>query len=185
MLLAEASHGNLQQYIDQNNDTISLSLRVRWCQQMTEAVGYIHQKGMIHSDLRPENCLLDASRGSLDVKICDFGGSMCLDLGLDGRGLPDHPFWNMDWTSTPATDIFSLGSIFYTITTGHWPYKPALSPRKEEGEEEGRWVYEDRVEASWKQGLYPDMEGVIGGEVMIGCWTNRYTRAEDIPLPQL
>ncbi len=184
LLLAEASHGNLQMYIDQNNDAISLSLRVKWCQQMTEAIRYIHQKGVIHSDLRPENCLVDASSVSLDIKICDFGGSMCPDLGLDGRGLPDHPFWNMEWTCTPATDIFSPGSIFYTITTGHRPYKSALPPCKEEGEED-RQVYEDRVEASWKQGIYPDMEGVTGGEVMIGCWTKRYIRAEDIPLLQL
>jgi serine/threonine protein kinase len=97
-------------------------------------------------------------------------------MDLDGRGLPDHPFWDMVWKSTTATDIFSLGSTFYTIMTGYWPYKSALPS----DEEEDKWAYEDRVEASWKNGIYPDMEGVVGGKVMMGCWTKQYIRAEDI-----
>jgi serine/threonine protein kinase len=92
-----------------------------------------HYKEVIYSDLRPANCLVHVSGASLDILLCDFGGSMCSHLDLDGRGLPDHPFWDLVWRSTTATDIFSLGSIFYIIMTGRWPYKPALqSDEKEE-----------------------------------------------------
>jgi len=108
LLLAEVSHGNLQNYIDQNNDSIGLPPRQKWCRQLAEAVQHLHRNGVIHSDLRPENCLVHASTESLDILLCDFGGSACPDLGLDGRGLPDPPFWDMVWESTPATDIFSL-----------------------------------------------------------------------------
>lgn len=150
-------------------------MRKKWCRQVTEAIQYLHCKGVIHSDLRPENCLVHASTASLDILLCDFGGSMCQDLGLDGRGLPDPPFWDMVWESTPGTDIFSLGSTFYTIMTGHWPYKSAHPSEKED-----RWDYEDRVIALLKQAIYPDVEGVIGGTVMIGCWKKQYITAEDI-----
>ena len=141
LLFAEASHGNLHKYLDKNNDSISLPTRKRWCVQVTEGVEYLHSEGVIHSDLRPENCLVHKCKMSLDILLCDFGGSMCRDLGLDGKGLPDPPFWDMVWESTTATDIFSLGSTFYTIMTGHWPYKAAHSPQKEED----KWQYEDRV----------------------------------------
>ena len=87
----------------------------------------------------------------------------------------DPPFWDMVWESTPATDIFSLGSTFYTIMTGHWPYK---STHPIEGED--KWEYEDRVMASMKQGRYPDVGGMIGGTIMMGCWTKQYVTADEI-----
>ena len=66
--------------------------------------------GVIHSDLRPENILVDpVDASSLSVWLCDFGESACEGLGLDGGHLPDTPFFDprMKWESTPATDIFS------------------------------------------------------------------------------
>ena len=155
---------------------MSFSLRQKWCRQITEAIHYIHLKGVIHSDLRPENCLVHASLLSLDILLCDFGGSMCSGQGLDGKGLPDHPFWNGEWLSTPATDIFSLGSVFYTIMTGHWPYKLGLTSDRQED----RWAYEDRVEAEQKRRLYPDVTSVQGGKIIQGCWRQQYLTAEGI-----
>ena len=176
MLFAEASHGNLQQYLDQNKEPTSLPVRKRWCVQATEGVQYLHCNGVIHSDLRPENCLLHRSETSLDILLCDFGGSMCRDLDLDGKGLPDPPFWDLMWESTAGTDIFSLGSIFYTIMTGHWPYKLAQAPH----DEEDKWRYEDRVMNLLKQGVYPNVDNVIGGTIMMGCWKKQYVVAEDV-----
>jgi hypothetical protein len=45
-----------------------------------------------------------------------------------------------------GTDIFSRGSIFYTIVTGHGPYK---SNDASEGED--KWQYEERVIALLEQ----------------------------------
>jgi len=87
-----------------------------------------------------------------------------------------HPaFTKLKRESTPATDTFSLGSIFYTIMTGHWQYKSADPP-----EQEDRWDDETRVEALLSQGVYPDVRGVTGSTIMMDCWTKRYKRAEDI-----
>ena len=176
LLFAEASHGNLQKYLDQNNDTISLPMRKRWCVQVVEGVRYLHCNSVIHSDLRPENCLVHKCETSLDILLCDFGGSMCPDLGLDGRGLPDPPFWDMVWESTTGTDIFSLGSTFYTIMTGHWPYKSTHLLQ----EEEDKLQYEDRVIDLLKRGVYPDVESVVGGTIMMGCWKKQFVTTEDV-----
>lgn len=185
LLFLEASHGNLQDYIDQNNDNIPVPLRRKWCRQATEAIQYIHGKGIIHSDLRPETYLVHASSSrSLNLQLCDFGGAMCRDLGLDGRGLPDPPFWDLKWESTVGTDIFSLGSIFYTVMTGLWPYKSRHLTNEveeeEEEEEEDRWQFEDRVIALLEMGVYPDVEGITGGTIMMRCWKKQYLKADDV-----
>lgn len=139
-MFAEASYGNLQNYLDKNHDLIGISTRKKWCRQLTEAKEYLHNKDVIHSDFRPENCLVHKSHTFLDILLGDLGGSICPDLAVDGRGLPDPPFWDLAWKSMTGTDIFSLGSMFYTIMTGYWPYKS-----NEASEEEDNWQYEERV----------------------------------------
>ncbi|KAI0868476.1 hypothetical protein GGS24DRAFT_482251 [Hypoxylon argillaceum] len=96
------------------------------CKHVTEAIVYAHEKGVIHSDLRPDNLLVDeVYESSMSIWLCDFGGSLCEELGLDYRHLPDSPFFDprVKWESTPTTNIFSLGSIFHTIQAGYWPFR--------------------------------------------------------------
>ncbi|KAL9101971.1 MAG: hypothetical protein Q9163_002829 [Psora crenata] len=182
LLLAEASHGNLQEYIDGNNASMDDRLRWKWCLQATEGVVYAHQKGIIHSDLRPENYLVHDTRPanletSLDLWLCDFGGSMCTELGLDGGHLPDDPFFDprAPWVSTPATDIFSLGSIFYTILTGFWPYRSTPPPITEE-----KLTYMEEVNKLFAESKFPNVSKLAGGNVIMGCWENQYETAEDV-----
>lgn len=93
LLFAEASDGNLQNYIDQHHASIGMSLRFKWRTQAAEAIQFIHQRGVIHSDLRPENFLLHTIVGNeLDLLLCDFGGST--NGEIDGRHLPDSGFFN-------------------------------------------------------------------------------------------
>jgi serine/threonine protein kinase len=61
--------------------------------QAAEAVHYIHQKGVIRPDLRPDNFLLQPdSKCNLDLLLCDFGGLKSGDL--DGGHRPDSGLFN-------------------------------------------------------------------------------------------
>ncbi|EEH02619.1 conserved hypothetical protein [Histoplasma capsulatum G186AR] len=156
---------------------INTILRLQWCFQAAEAIRYIHQKGVIHSDLRPENYLLHRnSDGILNLFLSDFGGST--SGVIDGGHLPDSGFFNprKPWVSTKATDIFSLGSVFYTIMTGHWPYKSAgpFGSLKE------KLSYGERVDELFSLGMFPPVEGLIGGNIIQGCWMEQYGEVDTI-----
>lgn len=177
LLFAEASDSNLQAYIDQHNDTINLSLRLKWCSQAAEAIKYIHQKDVIHSDLQPENCLLHThSTSKLNLLLCDFGG--LTSSTIDGRHLPNSGFFNpcKPWVSTEATDIFSLGSVLYTIMTGHWPYK---SPGPFNSIEE-MMAYGDMVDKLFASSRFPSVDNLVGGAIIQGCWMEQYTKVEEL-----
>jgi serine/threonine protein kinase len=186
ILLSEASHGNLQKFIDSHNTTIDASLRWRFAEQAAEAITYIHKNGVIHSDLRPENFLVhDSGERSangltlLNLWLCDFGGSTCEALELDGKNMPDTPFFDpriTSWESKPATDIFSLGSVIYVIMTGCWPFRTGQPPSAAEDMDD----YRDEVDELFRKGTFPDVSGLQGGHVISGCWEYRYENAAEV-----
>ncbi|KAH7235105.1 hypothetical protein MRS44_009445 [Fusarium solani] len=181
LLFVEASPGSLQSFLDDPNRDISLSVRKSLFRQATEAIAYIHSRDVIHSDLRPDNFLVHTIGSTdFDLMLCDFGGSACEEIGIPGENLPDDGFFdpNSGWTTTVTTDIFSLGSVLYTIVSGHWPYREppcGLFTSREEVEE-----YESRVNGFFKEGIFPDTKGLYGGEIILGCWTGQYSSANDI-----
>lgn len=175
MLFTEANHGDLQRYLDNHNEDISESLRLKWCMQAAEAIAYIHSKSVIHSDLRPENYLLHVRDDGLppELLLCDFGGSYCKigDKVIDGGHLPDAGFFNpnSEWVSNEDTDIFALGSVFYTIMIGHWPYKPpGHFVDVEEWEE-----YDEKVNELFMNREFPPVGNLVGGDIILDCWTEK------------
>jgi hypothetical protein len=99
-------------------------------------------------------------------------------VGSGWRAFPDAGFFDpaQEYVSTAATDIFGLGSIFYAIRTGHWPHKsPSWFKTTEE-----MIKYDRKVDVLFKQGKFPDVGGLIGGKVVIGCWMKKHSTAEEI-----
>ncbi|WVN88940.1 uncharacterized protein L203_104155 [Cryptococcus depauperatus CBS 7841] len=180
ILLAEAPYGSLQSYIDTKHATLSTLHCWSLWEQATEAIVHLHSKGVIHSDLRPENFVVhQAPQPFAGIWLCDFGGSFCAELGLDGGHLPDLPFGDpqMGSESTPATDIFSLGSIFYAILTGYWPF---LDRPPKWTSTEDFLAYHNRAVELLKQRKFPDVSGLDGGDVIKGCWDLEYKSAEEV-----
>ncbi len=95
--------------------------------QMLEAVGYAHKKGIIHRDIKPSNILIT---GDDTVKILDFGIAKILqDKGLTKTGTKMGTIYYMSPEQIKAvkdidnrTDIYSLGVTFYEMLSGRVPF---------------------------------------------------------------
>lgn len=90
---------------------------------------YIHRQGVIHRDLKPENIKL-TSLGQ--VKILDFGFAIGQDivnvLAVDNPDIAGTlnymaPEVIKGFQIDPRADLYSLGIIFYELTTGQLPFK--------------------------------------------------------------
>lgn len=182
LLFTEANCGDLQRYLDSNNGLIRDIFRLKWRLQAAEAIAYLHSKGVIHSDLRPENFLLHIynDNDGPELLLSDFGGSYCEKDGrtIDGNHLPDAGFFNptKPWISTEDTDIFALGSVFYTIMTGHWLYRlpgPFVSV-------EEQVLYGEKVNELFTKRAFPPIEDLIGGDIIHECWTEKIEDAGTI-----
>ncbi|KAK3373947.1 kinase-like domain-containing protein [Lasiosphaeria ovina] len=181
ILLGEASHGNLQAYLDERHASIPAGQRLLWCRQVAEAVVFIHSRGVLHSDLRPGNVLVhETAPGVRGLLLADFGGSVCEELGLDGLSLPDGPFYSpvFEWQSSVLLDVFGMASIFYTILTGRWPYKPTPG-RFQKVDDRLEW--EDKVVyPNFKLEKFPDdVTDLPAGDVILACWKREFATDKD------
>ncbi len=99
-------------------------------QQIAEALGYAHRKGVVHRDIKPANILLTSQEayGSERPRITDFGVAKLTagEVTTTGQLLGTPAFMPPEqFTGAPIdgrTDLFSLGVILYQMATGEQPF---------------------------------------------------------------
>ena len=92
--------------------------------QLTAGIDYVHKHGLVHRDIKPDN-LFYMSDGTL--KITDFGiaapiGSKGESDAVQGTIYYVAPEALMGEPVSIASDIYSMGVVFYEILTGQLPF---------------------------------------------------------------
>jgi hypothetical protein len=118
---------SLQQRIDQSAPLPVIEI-LRISHQIASGLAAAHAEGLIHRDIKPANILLE--QGVERVVITDFGLARTADdasLTRSGvlTGTPQYmaPEQTRGGTIDHRADLFSLGSVMYTMCTGRPPFR--------------------------------------------------------------
>jgi eukaryotic-like serine/threonine-protein kinase len=94
--------------------------------QVARALGYAHERGIVHRDVKPQNVILNEEGRA---KVTDFGIARSLDV--DGvtqtgtvLGTSDYiaPEQAQGQEVDAQTDVYSLGVVIYELLTGEVPF---------------------------------------------------------------
>jgi len=115
-----------------NNQQLDLGDALIIMAQIAEALGYAHQKGLIHRDIRPAVILFrtdDKPEESHNLPgravISDFALESILEAETEpfAPALPyQAPELFLDRPADGRSDIYSLGILLYQLTTGRLPF---------------------------------------------------------------
>jgi serine/threonine-protein kinase len=120
---------SLQQRIDKDGP-LELTDVLRIGMQTASGLAAAHGHGIVHRDIKPANILLE--EGVQRVKITDFGLARAMDDAsltqsgfLAGSPLYMAPEQARGESLDYRADLFSLGSVLYTMCTGRPPFRAA------------------------------------------------------------
>lgn len=123
ILLELCSDGQSLRDIIKRNKYIPIDKVKTYLTQLLNALEYIHNKGIIHRDIKSNNVLLYDDN---TIKICDFGLSKRVENTKKNKcGTPNYmpPEVLNGEDHTPMSDIWSLGVMLYYMIIGKAPFE--------------------------------------------------------------
>jgi predicted Ser/Thr protein kinase len=131
--IADGLHYIAMEYVDGGDlrarihDGLAPEMALEVVAKIADCLGFAHQKGVIHRDLKPGNILF--RRDGTPV-LSDFGIAksqrLDSDLTRTGKiiGTPHYmsPEQALGKAVDGRSDLYSLGVLLYEMLTGEWPY---------------------------------------------------------------
>lgn len=117
------------------NQPLPESIAIRYIYQIGEALQVVHQNGLLHRDVKPQNIML--RDGTDEVILIDFGiareftpGETQTHTSLISAGYAPIEQYIAHEKRTPATDVYGLAATLYALLTGTVPVASILRDRQ-------------------------------------------------------
>ena len=126
LVMPYITDGSLDQRMKNARGPLPLNQIVQWTEEMSSALQFAHDQGIIHRDVKPGNMLMSSGDHLL---LSDFGIAKVVDANtsLTNTGVtvgspeymaPEQASGAADYRS----DIYSLGVVVYKMLTGQVPF---------------------------------------------------------------
>jgi hypothetical protein len=170
---------SLQERIDKEGP-LELADVLRIGMQTASGLAAAHAHGIVHRDIKPANILLE--EGVQRVKITDFGLARAMDDAsltqsgfVAGSPLYMAPEQARGEALDHRADLFSLGSVLYTMCTGRPPFRAAntLAVLRRVSEDTPRPIRETNPEV-------PDWLVAVVDRLMAKDPADRYQSAAEV-----
>jgi len=139
-LAMELVRGQSLQDIQRASGIIPVERCLHILDQVAEALGEAHAKGIVHRDMKPENIMVEVREGEDYVKVLDFGIAK-IKSGDGGKDAPaltaiGQTVGTLEFMSPEQlrgkpldgrSDIYALGMVAYEMLTGELPFKKSKS----------------------------------------------------------
>jgi serine/threonine protein kinase len=118
---------DLHDILDSTDQAFTPAETVHLLKKMLGAVEFIHQVGILHRDISPDNIIVDKSGNPI---LIDFGAASEQSARptrvLTGRrvikeGYSPQEFYMTGADQGPSSDLYSLGATFYHVIAGAAP----------------------------------------------------------------
>ena len=190
-VLELCSGGSLREEMEEaENRGLKVEQAIRYFLQMAYGLRAAHATGLTHTNLKPENILIDQLG---NAKLADFGLTRVIEVdsvkgmpqvivGTGGMGyLPPELLSRGKGTGpSPSADVYSLGILFYEMLTGSLPGRrsPLPSGARKDVPERIDGIF-DKMTQDRKDDRLPDLDAVLT-EFYTAFPGNEYLRKGDL-----
>lgn len=121
-------------YMLEKNGRLPEAMVLKYVRQIGEALQFVHEKSILHLDIKPSNILIDKNG---NARLIDFGVSKRYDIEQEetsttmltlSKGFASIEQYDNEGTQifSPRPDIYSLGATMYNLLTGKIPTESIL-----------------------------------------------------------
>lgn len=121
-------------YMLEKNGILPETTVLKYVRQIGEALQFVHDKSILHLDIKPSNILIDKNG---NARLIDFGVSKRYDIEQEetsttmltlSKGFASIEQYDNEGTQvfSPRPDIYSLGATMYNLLTGTIPTESIL-----------------------------------------------------------
>jgi serine/threonine-protein kinase len=112
---------------------IPMRAAVRTVVDLLLALDHVHELGVVHCDLKPENVFFHRDRYGVTPKLLDFGVVRVLPRGeadakLGGTLRYASPEQVRGEAVGPRSDVYAMGLVLYEMLAGMSPFRDATGP---------------------------------------------------------
>ncbi|RHZ77791.1 hypothetical protein Glove_173g55 [Diversispora epigaea] len=129
LVLQYAKDGDLRTYLRNNFNRLDWKIKIQMAKDIASGLYCIHEENIVHKDLHSKNILVH--EGSLlitDLGLSQLSDSDSISMGCGGMAAyadPEYLRNQMNFTSyqrDKASDIYSLGVLFWELSSGRPPF---------------------------------------------------------------